>query len=130
MTTITGGCLCGQIRYTASQAPRDPHFCSCKQCQRASGAPVVAWVDFAAAAFAFDGPGGEPTWYRSSDSARRGFCPSCGGAIGYLADGSDLVGVTTATLDDPDGAVPTRQSFPDSAPAWLRVGVMPDRGKA
>ena len=128
MTTIRGGCLCGHIRYTASEAPRDPHFCSCTQCQRASGAPIVAWVDFAEAAFAFDGPGGEPTWYRSSDGARRGFCPNCGGAIAWRGDGSDLVGVTTATFDNPDRAVPTRQSFPEAAPSWLRVGVMPETG--
>ena len=44
MDAITGGCLCGSLRYAVAAAPTNPHFCTCRQCQRWSGAPVVAWV--------------------------------------------------------------------------------------
>jgi hypothetical protein len=123
MGGYSGGCLCGHIRYRSSGRPSRPHFCSCRMCQRASGAPIVAWVDFQRATLVFDGPGGEPALYRSSEKAQRGFCPQCGGAICSLDDGSDKICMTVATLDDPDAIVPVSQSFPDSAPAWLKIRV-------
>lgn len=121
MTTHTGGCLCGDIRYEVSAEPANPHFCSCRQCQRWSGAPVVAWVDFPLNALAYVGPGGEPSYYRSSASAQRGHCATCGGTVCALDDGSDTVCMTIASLDDPDPVVPASQSYPASAPSWLKV---------
>ncbi len=46
MVRFTGGCLCGQIRYTLAASPEFPHFCTCHMCQKWTGAPVVAWADF------------------------------------------------------------------------------------
>jgi hypothetical protein len=125
MTDYAGGCLCGHIRYRSRGEPSFPHYCSCRMCQRATGAPIVAWVEFPRAALAFDGPGGAPTLRRSSETFQRGFCPRCGGAICSLEDGSDTIYITVATLDDPNGIVPQSQSFPGSAPAWLQLRVGP-----
>ncbi len=121
MAEHTGGCLCGNIRYTTSGNATFPHFCSCKMCQQWSGAPVVAWVDFPRESVIWDGPGGEPALFRSSNFAQRGFCPKCGGTLCALDDDSDMSCMTIATLDDPDSIVPTSQSFPDAAPKWLHT---------
>jgi len=119
MAAITGGCLCGRLRYSVTAEPSNPHYCSCGQCQRWSGAPVVAWIDAPLDAVRFDGPGGEPAWHRSSEKARRGFCPSCGGTVFYRSDGGALLGITTASLDEPDRFPPVKWSHSGSAPAWL-----------
>jgi hypothetical protein len=128
----TGGCLCGRIRYRLTGKPMFPHFCSCHQCQRWSGAPVVAWADFPRKGLVWDGPGGEPALFRSSAGTQRGFCSSCGGTLCALDDGSDKVSMTIATLDDPNSLVPKSQSFRESAPVWLRVKaeVVKKAGKA
>jgi hypothetical protein len=128
MADYTGGCLCGTIRYRISGEPVRPHFCTCRMCQRWSGAPIVAWVDFPRESVSFDGPGGEPAWFRSSPASRRGSCPQCGGAICSVDDGSDKICMTVATLDDPDAIVPESRSYPDSAPSWLRVEAAPPGG--
>lgn len=120
-TTYSGGCLCGHIRYTATGEPSWPHYCSCRMCQRWSGAPVVAWVDFPRDTVTFDGPGGEPALFRSSKKTQRGHCPKCGGAIHALDDGADMICLTIATLDDPDALAPESYSFPKAAPSWLRL---------
>ena len=43
-----GGCLCGQVRFVAEGPPLQPHTCSCKMCQRHSGALTLHWVEFPA----------------------------------------------------------------------------------
>ena len=38
---VTGGCLCGEIRYRVTEPPLDTNFCHCRMCQKFSGAPVT-----------------------------------------------------------------------------------------
>ena len=121
MSEYTGGCLCRNIRYKVTGKPIFPHFCSCHMCQQWSGSPVVAWVDFPRASLVFDGSGGDPTLYRTCETTQRGFCPICGSGICALDDGSEEVSIAVGTLDDPNLIVPKSQSFPESAPSWLKV---------
>jgi len=55
----TGGCACGRVSFSISGKASFPHFCSCNVCQRWSGAPVVAWVDFPLNALDWTGPDGQ-----------------------------------------------------------------------
>ena len=43
---MEGGCLCGAVRYCVSGSPFATEYCHCGMCQKASGAPVVSWMDF------------------------------------------------------------------------------------
>ena len=121
MIHYTGGCLCGKIRYRLSGKPKFPHFCSCDDCQRWSGAPIVAWVDFPCAELVWDGKGEEPTLFRSSEHTQRGFCSSCGGTLCALDDGSGFVSMTISTMDNPSVIVPKSHSYTEMAPRWLIV---------
>jgi Glutathione-dependent formaldehyde-activating enzyme len=69
---LTGGCLCGDIRYRIAAAPVDALYCHCRMCRRAHGAPVVAWLAVPRAGFAVTA--GSPSSYRSSAAASRQFC--------------------------------------------------------
>jgi hypothetical protein len=40
---LEGGCLCGALRYQVDPASADSGYCHCRMCQKASGAPAVAW---------------------------------------------------------------------------------------
>ena len=42
----TGGCLCGSIRYRASDAPHWASYCHCGMCRKVSGAPFMGFVEF------------------------------------------------------------------------------------
>ena len=116
-----GGCLCGALRYRFVGPVHSPHFCSCRMCQRVTGAPTVAWGNVARDRFAWIGTGGEPVWYRSSERTLRGHCATCGGGAVCLDDGADMVCISLASLDDPESALPTRHIYADGAATWLKL---------
>lgn len=114
-----GGCLCGRIRFVVSGRPRFPHYCSCKACQRWSGAPAVAWVGFPRRNLRWTGPGGAPALFRSSAGCQRAFCPRCGSTLAALDDGAPGIDLTLGCFDDPAPFAPGDHSFPAAAPPWL-----------
>jgi len=73
---LTGGCLCGEIRYQCSEMPFDADFCHCRMCQKVTGAAVGSWMDFKAPQVTVTQ--GKVTEFASSNSIRRGFCHNCG----------------------------------------------------
>jgi len=44
--SITGSCLCGDVRFHASAAPRRVTHCHCGMCRRALGAVVATFAAF------------------------------------------------------------------------------------
>ena len=61
---VTGGCLCGTLRFEVTKPLYDPHYCHCRVCQKASGGPVIARAFVARDGFRFTA--GEAKFYRSS----------------------------------------------------------------
>ena len=85
-------------------------------CRRAAGAPVVARLTVADAAFA--GTKGEPAVYRSSAEAERLFCPACGTPLA-LRDEPDCLDVTLASLDNPEAVRPSYKILTASLIVWF-----------
>ena len=107
MTTLTGGCHCGAIRYEAEGDSLTHALCHCSDCRRHSGAPVVGWTMYPQDAVKVTK--GEPRVYESSEHGRRQFCPDCGTGLFYVNDNMlpGLIDVQSATYDDPE-AIPAR----------------------
>ena len=116
----TGGCLCGAIRFEAQGPVANPHFCSCKNCQRHTGSFDAAWVEFDADRVRWTGSAGTPSTYRSSDYSSRAFCQSCGSSIGAIDD-APVIALLIGGFDD--NKRPELQfeyhSFDDMRPDWL-----------
>ncbi|HIC79804.1 MAG TPA: GFA family protein [Kiloniellaceae bacterium] len=97
----TGGCLCGAVRYRAAADPIRAVHCHCEMCRRASGAAFLTHVHFPVTAFEWTA--GEPTRYRSSSQAERGFCAGCGSTLTmHEAVLDDRVQVSLGSLDEPE----------------------------
>jgi hypothetical protein len=119
---ITGGCLCGLVRYEASKPLFDPHYCHCRTCQKASGAPVIAGAFISRSAFRFTH--GEPKLYQSSPIVERGFCACCGTYLLYrplIPEWSDWIIITIASLDHPRSVPPERHYGIESQIAWFNI---------
>ena len=78
---LTGGCLCGAIRYRAEGPPKRVSNCHCSMCRRANGAAFATAAAFDPAKLTFTK--GAPTAYASSAKLERLFCPACGSSVGF-----------------------------------------------
>ena len=116
---LTGGCLCGAVRYAAGGTPFHPTLCHCTDCRRATGAPIVGWFSVRPSDLVFTA--GEPRFYASSPGRRRGFCATCGTPILYRHEELDEVDVTTCSLDDPAALPPADHTFTRSRLPWVEL---------
>ena len=97
---VTGGCLCGAVRYESKEPPIQGFYCYCTICQRSYGGLFQATVKFARSALRFTK--GEAKYYRSSDFAKRGFCSECGSPIVFLYEGNPNAWILIGSLDHPE----------------------------
>ena len=121
-TKITGGCLCGAVRYEFDQPELGTMYCHCRMCQRFTGAPVIAGTTFLTESMRYTR--GEPKYYRSSKIAERGFCGDCGSGLvyrGLIGKWNSWILVFTASLDKPEHCVPTYHLGVESAMPWHEV---------
>lgn len=101
---LTGGCLCGHVRYRAQLPNRDGYYCHCRMCQLAFGNTRAAYVNLPKADLHWQQA---PAYYASSKIARRGFCPHCGTPLTFeFVDGPNI-DVSVGSLDDPGAITPT-----------------------
>ena len=55
MPNMNGGCLCGDVRYSASGEPVVTSICHCRDCQRRTGSAFVEVVAVPKEAFSVQG---------------------------------------------------------------------------
>ncbi|GGD02840.1 GFA family protein [Aureimonas glaciei] len=117
MENVTGGCLCGSVRLTASGQPDRVGICHCLDCRKHHGALFYAAAIFPQDAVTVEG--------ETRDHAGRFFCPRCGSSV--FARSGDEIEVALGSLDAPDRFVPSyecwtirRESFLPPFPALKR----------
>jgi hypothetical protein len=115
---LTGGCQCGAVRYELTARPRGASICHCRMCQKAGGAPFMAFTG-AVRREHFVCVQGAPAIYRSSEIAERGFCAVCGTPLTYRLISRDRISVTIGSLDQPAEIAPTQQLGVESALPWF-----------
>jgi hypothetical protein len=120
---ITGGCLCGAIRYSVDAQPLGARTCWCRLCQYVAAGSATVNVIFPAEAVKIEGP--LRTFDRVADSGNhltRGFCPDCGTPVtSFAAERPHLMILRAGTLDDPGLIGPTAIIWADAAPDWAHL---------
>ncbi len=121
MAGITGGCLCGAIRYRLTEPPSSSGVCHCETCRRTASAPALPYAGISLAAFAVTK--GEPVSYRSSVRVVRRFCGTCGSPLTYFnEDKPDKIDIMTCSLDDPGSVPPTEHVWVSEKLSWDVLG--------
>ena len=124
---LTGGCLCGAVRYESQQPPTEGYYCHCTTCLKHFGGLFSATVRIPGSAFTFTK--GELKYYRSSDFGKRGFCSNCGSPMAFVFEGNPDVWISVGSLDHPEDWPLTRDaswgrsihSYIDSKVPWYEI---------
>ena len=115
-TSLTGGCLCGKVKYTASHVSPDVAECHCGQCRRQTGHRYAA---VRAQRVGMELKGMEfVTWFTSSSYARRGFCSACGSHLFWAGEGRDYMALMAASVDEPNNLFMERHTFCEGKGAY------------
>jgi hypothetical protein len=123
MREMLGGCLCGQVRYSANAEPAMIAVCHCKNCQKQAGTALAIVVGIPKSAMAIQGR--IKTYHDTGDSGQpvfRNFCPECGSPItSDVTVLPDLTFIKAGTLDDTTWLDPKVHVYCDSAQHWTPI---------
>lgn len=119
---ITGGCLCGAIRYEIDHDIGDVIVCHCSDCRRASGSGASHNVPVPTDAITFT-KGKPKTFEKTVDSGRklkRHFCPECGSNLFTERDSTPHMRIVkVGALDDASGLKIGMHIWTSSALPWM-----------
>ena len=104
-TALTGGCLCGRVRFEARPGKREGYYCHCRMCQLAVGNTRAAFINLCKDQVTWTVSA--PTYYASSKIARRGFCANCGTPLSFEFLDSESMDLTVGGFDDLAAITPT-----------------------
>ena len=119
---VTGGCMCGAVRYACDGEPMTVAYCHCDDCRHHTGAPAVVWIAYDSSRVRYTN--GAPKLYASSPGIERAFCGDCGTPLTWQAEsvrfpGQHITEFYIGTLDDPSPHVPDRHWFESYRIAWF-----------
>jgi hypothetical protein len=122
--SMTGGCACGRVRYTARIENDEAYLCHCRMCQKATGGVSIAFKNVKKEAVVWQN---QPDRYESSPIARRPYCRECGTSLGFEFPDSENMDLTVGSFDDPSRFRPTSHFGAESIHrAWLDTAGLPE----
>ena len=120
---LTGGCLCGAVRYELQSDPFDCGWCHCRTCQLNSGSPAMAFASVRNGDWQLTQGASAVGRTRSSKFAERLFCGKCGTPLAIDYDiQPETFDFSVATLDDPAVIEPSFHIFWASRVRWFNPG--------
>lgn len=109
MQQVSGGCLCGDVRFSVEGRPDRVGVCHCLDCRKHHGAPFQATAIFPEAAVRIEGETG--------DYAGRHFCRRCGSSV-FARTGAEIE-VSLGAFDEPNRFAPSYENWTMRREAWL-----------
>ena len=97
---MSGGCLCGGVRYRITGECRDIIYCHCENCRRTHG-HVAAYTSLPRSELALVSQHTLQWYHDESPDTLRGFCNRCGASLFWDAqDDRGKISVAAGSLDD------------------------------
>ena len=119
---LTGGCLCGALRYEITGEVKYAGLCHCADCQKSTGSAFAPYMGISSADFRYTGAFAIFEMdLGDGRTSRRNFCPKCGSTI--FGGDPDHGGMTVyaGTLDDPAQFAPRNEIFIRDRRDWAHV---------
>lgn len=120
--SVTGGCLCGAIKFTAKLPTKWCAHCHCSMCRREHGAGYVTWVGFDDQQVELTHSNNALSWYESSPGAERGFCSHCGSSLFFRSNSwAGELHIALGCINDAIDRQPQANVFFDRHVDWMPI---------
>ena len=117
---VTGGCLCGGVRYEVAEPPVSASYCHCTRCQRRTGTAASAQARVAPGSLrVVQGEDLVREWVPPDHGWPKCFCSACGSALWSRSPTEPGVfSVRLGTFDADPGIHPQYRQFVAYAAVW------------
>ena len=123
---LTGGCLCGGVRFEITEALVSAGYCHCTRCQRRTGTAAAASARIAPGSLRILSGEELIRAYEPPDGFSKHFCSACGGALwSQSPDDPEVKSVRLGAFDGDPGIRPQYHAYVDYAAMWEPI---PDDG--
>jgi hypothetical protein len=125
-TPLTGGCLCGGVRFEVTEAPTIAAWCHCTRCQARTGGTASAQARMNPGAVRIVQGEELVSGYQPPDGMVKCFCSVCGAHLFSRApDDPAPLSVRLGAFDGEPPVLPSLHQFTAYAPSWDPI---PDDG--
>ena len=123
---LTGGCLCGAVRFEVTEPLVSAGYCHCTRCQRRTGTAASAQARIVPGSLRILSGNELIRAYEPPDGFAKHFCSACGSALWSRGrDDPEIVSVRLGAFDGDPGIRPSARSFVAYAAPWEPI---PDDG--
>jgi hypothetical protein len=123
---LTGGCLCGGVRFEVSEPLVSSGYCHCTRCQRRTGTAASASGRIVPGSLRIlSGDELIRAWH-PPDGFSKVFCSACGGQLwSQSQEDPEIKSIRLGAFDSDPGIRPSYHQFLDNAAVWEPI---PDDG--
>jgi hypothetical protein len=117
---LTGGCLCGEVRFELTEPITDVGYCHCTRCQRRTGSAASVQARIDGRAFRLlQGEELVAGWRHRDGGFEKCFCRSCGAHLfSRNPDDPTQMSIRLPAFDTDPGVRPSWRAFVAYAAPW------------
>jgi hypothetical protein len=123
---LTGGCMCGAVRFEIDAPLVEASWCHCTRCRRRTGTPASAQARIVPGSLRIVAGEEALREHTPSGSFAKVFCGECGSSLWSRSpDDPDVISVRLGAFDGDPGIRPSYRQFVAYAAVWDPI---PDDG--
>jgi hypothetical protein len=123
---LTGGCLCGAVRFEVTEPLVSSGYCHCTRCQRRTGTAASPGARIAPGSLRVLAGEEHIRAYEPEDGFAKVFCTACGSSLWSRSqEDPDVYSIRLGAFDGDPGIRPTYRQFVAFAAPWEPI---PDDG--
>lgn len=121
---LTGGCLCGSVKFSVTDSFKAFYQCHCKQCQQLTGSAFasniftdpdnIEWIV---------GESNITNYEHPSRGFSKSFCEVCGSAVPFVNKAKTSLIVPAGSLNELPEMQPQANIFTSEEACWLKPGL-------
>jgi hypothetical protein len=116
---MTGGCLCGKVRFEIAKPLLFAGYCHCTRCQKRTGTAAAVSARIAPGSLRLVAGQEEIKSFRPPDGFAKVFCSNCGGALwSESQQDPEVKSVRMGAFDADPGIRPSYRQFVAYAAPW------------